>query len=459
MELADWPLEELAPEDLSRLGSLAERRGFAEGQRLIAAGEPASGLFLLVAGSCRVTVERRGREVEVSRVAPGALLGEMSLVSGDAASASVTAATPCETHWVPRDALDRSCREDPAFSARLYRGLSRVIGERLRAMNAALTGHSPPDTDAGVAWADALLSTRGIDLPRYLLHWIARYAAIGYRGTFTWKWYWRGLQETEMPFLVPEWSEHTRGVKLLTLVLVTLLEELAARSPGDAAFEQARARLTPADAGPTGRSPEMEARLAGDLWQVIHDRAGQLPGWSGYAALWEFDLGQVVQSLAYPRLLARLPEAGSPVEAQAHLAHVLPLTAFAALDLMTAGDPPERLGDLREALFHAQLWGRLGTALATWRRDAADGKLDGLVLQDAVRERILSRTELSALPAQEIVAKLETAGIEARLAAACRDRRTRLEAAAERTGFLDPTAYLRGVESFFAGDMAARGYL
>ena len=82
--------------------ALAERFLFLElepGMRVIAEGERAPGLFLLLCGDARV---KRG-PAEVARLVPGDVFGEMSLLTREPASATIETVTKCWALELPRD--------------------------------------------------------------------------------------------------------------------------------------------------------------------------------------------------------------------------------------------------------------------------------------------------------------------------------------------------------------------
>src|SRR4051794_27530346 len=72
----------------------AARRDFAMGETLIAEGEHPRVMSLVLGGFADVFIAGRGAQQErINRVGPGSTLGEMSLLSGEPASATVRAAT------------------------------------------------------------------------------------------------------------------------------------------------------------------------------------------------------------------------------------------------------------------------------------------------------------------------------------------------------------------------------
>lgn len=77
-------------------------------------GEPGDSLFLLTQGAVRTYVKNRdGRNVEVRLMEEGEFFGEISLLSGKARTATITAAGPCELLELDRRALEDISRRHP----------------------------------------------------------------------------------------------------------------------------------------------------------------------------------------------------------------------------------------------------------------------------------------------------------------------------------------------------------
>jgi len=61
------------------------------------------------------------------------IVGEMSLLESQPASATLCAITPVTVLRIPRDALEENLAADPGFSGRFYRALGMLLSHRLRA--------------------------------------------------------------------------------------------------------------------------------------------------------------------------------------------------------------------------------------------------------------------------------------------------------------------------------------
>lgn len=82
------------PEEIAFLSANAARKRYSEGEAVILFGEAGESLYLVLEGSLSVHVpspEAPAKTVEVAKLAPGEFFGEMSLLTGEARSATVLA--------------------------------------------------------------------------------------------------------------------------------------------------------------------------------------------------------------------------------------------------------------------------------------------------------------------------------------------------------------------------------
>ncbi|HUQ07656.1 MAG TPA: cyclic nucleotide-binding domain-containing protein [Kofleriaceae bacterium] len=109
------------------------------GQAIVRQGDRAGGLYLIVLGAVEV-VRKVGerRAVVLATLGEGAYFGEMSLLSGEMASASVVAAGPCELAVLPpRDFYDLVAQNPNLWTT------MRTVAEARRLANAQITaGHT-----------------------------------------------------------------------------------------------------------------------------------------------------------------------------------------------------------------------------------------------------------------------------------------------------------------------------
>ncbi|MCY4180308.1 MAG: cyclic nucleotide-binding domain-containing protein [Litoreibacter sp.] len=116
-------LSKPSAKDFFRAGGWAD---LEPGEGLLREGRAVEHLFYLAQGE--VTVH--SGENEITRVEHG-FLGEISVLDGKPASASVTTATPSKVFVIARTDLKRLMAKDTEFGNALEAGLSRELGRKL----------------------------------------------------------------------------------------------------------------------------------------------------------------------------------------------------------------------------------------------------------------------------------------------------------------------------------------
>ena len=121
-------LEEADVDALMRIGT---QQQLHVGDQLLTEGTHHDAIYLVLDGELSVSV--KGRNDVIAYVGKGEIVGEMSLLESQPASATLCAITPVTALRIPRDALEENLAADPAFSARFYRALGTLLSHRLRA--------------------------------------------------------------------------------------------------------------------------------------------------------------------------------------------------------------------------------------------------------------------------------------------------------------------------------------
>jgi predicted acylesterase/phospholipase RssA/CRP-like cAMP-binding protein len=124
------PLEESLfarlPADVRRhIEATAPQRTVPAGEWMLQQGAPASSMFVLLAGRAEVVI---GGAV-VRELGPGAVIGELALLTGGLRSASVRARRDCRVLEVPRSVLDEAIGQDPAALSALVTALAHQLAD------------------------------------------------------------------------------------------------------------------------------------------------------------------------------------------------------------------------------------------------------------------------------------------------------------------------------------------
>lgn len=124
-------LTEMADEDLVWLTAIGDRTEQPAGTILIAEGTQGPDVYVLLSGRAAVV----GTGAVFAHLAPGDVAGEISLIDGMPASATVILTAPAEVLRIGRSALMERLESGDGFSFRFHRAVARVLAARLRGSN------------------------------------------------------------------------------------------------------------------------------------------------------------------------------------------------------------------------------------------------------------------------------------------------------------------------------------
>jgi small-conductance mechanosensitive channel/CRP-like cAMP-binding protein len=129
-------LAALTDEQRVELAAVSRPLLYAAGEAIVAEGDAGDSMFVLARGEAAVTLSQT--EGVVATLRAGAFFGEMSLLTGDARSATVSAVTDCELIEVSADAFRRVVLTDAAIVDRVAAAVEarRAELERHRASRA-----------------------------------------------------------------------------------------------------------------------------------------------------------------------------------------------------------------------------------------------------------------------------------------------------------------------------------
>ncbi len=142
-------LGELSDSDIDWMLSAGSKEKVKAGTVLLQQGRPVDGLYLLMDGTmmvsiCNAAISPLYRafvvgkcapgtiKQEVAKISSGEILGEISFLDNQHASAFVTALEDCQLLSLSRYKLSVKLETDVGFAARFYRAIARVLEDRLR---------------------------------------------------------------------------------------------------------------------------------------------------------------------------------------------------------------------------------------------------------------------------------------------------------------------------------------
>jgi len=109
-----------------------------DGEELIGEGTPQPNLYLILSGMLHVVSHAGGRNLLVASLGAGDSLGEVNIFDPGKASASVIARSECLIWQISESELAGFFADDPVAGIEFMKGLLRLEGKRIRAMNAKL---------------------------------------------------------------------------------------------------------------------------------------------------------------------------------------------------------------------------------------------------------------------------------------------------------------------------------
>lgn len=125
-------------DDIAVLLEYAEVRRLRKDQTLIAVGDTDTSIFVVTSGVLEARIPRKRRDLRLSTLPAGAVVGELSFFDGRPRSAEVVASTDAEVIRLSPTSFDSLSAAHPALGRRILLDLARVIAGRLRAANESL---------------------------------------------------------------------------------------------------------------------------------------------------------------------------------------------------------------------------------------------------------------------------------------------------------------------------------
>jgi CRP-like cAMP-binding protein len=162
----DQRLRALAQVDLFGGLTLAQQRSLAEhlevapfaaGEAITREGDTDDGLYMIVEGDGVVRIASGREQRDVARLGAGQFFGEMSLMTGEARTASVIAATDMLCYRVNKAAFEEVLRETPAIADQI----AEVLATRRAELSSARDDQSDRRRRHETAKQDLLGRIRG----------------------------------------------------------------------------------------------------------------------------------------------------------------------------------------------------------------------------------------------------------------------------------------------------------
>lgn len=119
---------DLSPTQSNAISATLRKQRYKRGEPIVQQGQISGALFIILSGKARVlSQDERGREVIIASLDTGDCIGEMSLIDGEAHSATVRAEAQTDVLILERDAFMHCLRENTSLADAIMRGLVRRL--------------------------------------------------------------------------------------------------------------------------------------------------------------------------------------------------------------------------------------------------------------------------------------------------------------------------------------------
>ena len=115
---------DMETDQIQTLAKSARHLRYGKGEKIITQGHPGESMYVLSSGKAQVTVERDGRASDLGELVSGECFGEISLLTGQPRTASVTAKTDCDIVEIDQSAMRDLLKQYPRLADHLSETLS-----------------------------------------------------------------------------------------------------------------------------------------------------------------------------------------------------------------------------------------------------------------------------------------------------------------------------------------------
>lgn len=294
--------------------------------------------------------------------------------------------------------------------------------------------------------------------------WIRRYEKCGQRGRFLWQWCAKGVRLTTLPCVEPEFLDDVYETKMLSILFGTLIDDIADQEQDREMLESAIA-IEQVDLRRDSLVPWDERRRVyietiSDIWAEVWGRCKKYPRFAQYEHLLRFDNQQILNAMRYALLVNERPSLLNIIEHDHYQPHNMQIMFMATVDLAasTQFDIAE-LGLARQVFWHAQRMGRIGNMITTWEREVLDRDFSSGVFAHAINKGLIAPSELSALPAHEIMSILEEAGCQDHFISEWELHRNAIQQKIAQIHSVDLNPYLHAFEHLIKLHLCSRGLM
>jgi hypothetical protein len=295
-----------------------------------------------------------------------------------------------------------------------------------------------------------------------LEYWASRYAEVGKRNVYLWKWCRQGVEITTLPCVLPELRGEVGDTRVLGIMLDVLLDDVADRKGDERLLERLLSLsfdAPPPDFSDFPSDERAYGKLTVEVWEEIKACAAKFPRYTEYAKLLRYDYLQLFNVMRYSHLVNENLSLLNMAEHELYTPHNMHMIISSTLDLMCSPDfDGDELGALRDLVWHAQCMGRVGNLVTTWERELADGDYTSGVYAHALAGGDVTLDQLRANDREQIRAGIVRGGHERHFLDSWHEHRRHLLAKAPLIRSFDFGVVIKGLERLICLHLGSRGY-
>jgi CRP/FNR family cyclic AMP-dependent transcriptional regulator len=125
----------LSSAEVEAIAAIAETREIPAGREIFREGDPGDGLFLVVSGEIDIVKQSPGGARSLAQLGPGAILGEISLLTSEARSATGRAIADTRVLHLPMQRFRKLQDEGSTAALKMVAAIAEVLSRRLATMN------------------------------------------------------------------------------------------------------------------------------------------------------------------------------------------------------------------------------------------------------------------------------------------------------------------------------------
>jgi CRP/FNR family cyclic AMP-dependent transcriptional regulator len=125
----------LSAAELDAIAAIVETRNVAAGSDLFREGDAGDGLYLVISGEIDVVKRVPSGERSLAHLGTGGILGEMSLVTSEARSATGRALVDVRALYLPAARFRELIAANSSAALKVVAAIAEVLARRLAAMN------------------------------------------------------------------------------------------------------------------------------------------------------------------------------------------------------------------------------------------------------------------------------------------------------------------------------------